>query len=70
VVDLSTMQVARNISLPPAPQEVIVRPDGQAAYVSCDKSRQVAVVSTTDWKVEKLIDAGKSVDGLAWAQSH
>ena len=67
VVDLNTMTVARNVSLPPAPQEVIVRPDGEAAYVSCDKSRQVAAVSTGDWKVEKLIDAGKSADGLAWA---
>jgi DNA-binding beta-propeller fold protein YncE len=70
VIDLSTMQVAHNVSLPPAPQEVIVRPDGGEAYVSCDQSRKVAVVSTADWKVEKLIDAGKSADGLAWAPAH
>lgn len=70
VVDLNTMQVAATVKLPPAPQEVIVRPDGKAAYVSCDRSHQVAVVSIGDWKVEKLIDAGKGADGLAWAQSH
>lgn len=70
VVDLNTMQVAATVKLPPAPQEVIVRPDGKAAYVSCDRSHQVAVVSIGDWKVEKLIDAGKGTDGLAWAPSH
>jgi YVTN family beta-propeller protein len=68
VVDLATMQVARTIPVPPAPQEVIVRPDGQVAYVSCDRSHQVAAISIRDWKVEKLIDAGRGVDGLAWAK--
>ena len=68
VVGLNTMQVAQTIKLPPAPQEVLVRPDGQAAYVSCDRSRQVAAISIGDWKVGKLIDAGKSADGLAWAR--
>lgn len=67
VVDLATMQFARTVKLPPAPQEVIIRPDGKMAYVSCDKSRQVAAVDLSDWKVDKLIDAGKNADGLAWA---
>ncbi|HUI43895.1 MAG TPA: cytochrome D1 domain-containing protein [Terriglobia bacterium] len=68
VVDLSTMQVARTITVPAAPQEVVVRPDGRVAYVSCDRSHQVAAISLADWKVEKLIDAGRGVDGLAWAR--
>lgn len=67
VIDLQSMQVARTISLPRAPQETLVRPDGGKAYVSCDASRQIAVIDTKDWTVEKLIDAGKSADGLAWA---
>jgi DNA-binding beta-propeller fold protein YncE len=70
VVDLGTMQVTTTVKLPPAPQEVVVRPDGGEAYVSCDQSRQVAVISTADWKVEKLVNAGKSADGLAWAPGH
>jgi hypothetical protein len=40
------------------------------AYVSCDQSAKVAAISLSDWKVTKLIDAGKGADGLAWAVAH
>ena len=46
---------------------VVVRPDSREAYVSCDVSGKVAVLNLTNWKVDKLIDAGKGADGLAWA---
>ncbi len=45
----------------------MVRPDGKVAYVSCDSSAKVAVIRTSDWQVDALIDAGKGADGLAWA---
>jgi DNA-binding beta-propeller fold protein YncE len=61
------MKVAHTIDVPAAPQEVLIRPDGKVAYVSCDASRKVAAISTSDWKVERLIDAGAGADGLAWA---
>jgi YVTN family beta-propeller protein len=67
VVDLHAMKVARTIDVPAEPQEVLISPDGRAAYVSCDASKKVAVIRTSDWTVEKLIDAGPSADGLAWA---
>ncbi len=67
VVDLHTLKVARSINVPSAPQEVLVRPDNQVAYVACDVSHKIAVVNLTAWSVEKLIDAGKLADGLAWA---
>jgi DNA-binding beta-propeller fold protein YncE len=67
VVDLGTMKVARTIDVPKIPQEVLIRPDDKTAYVSCDVSGQVAEISLTDWKVNRLIQAGKGVDGLAWA---
>ena len=66
-VDLKTMKVAHVIDLPKIPQEVLVRPDNKVAYVSCDVSHQVAEISLSDWKVTRLIEAGKGVDGLAWA---
>jgi len=69
VIDLKTLEVAHTIDLPKAPQECLVRPDGRAAYVSCDASRKVAVIDVQAWKVDKLIDAGAGVDGLAWAQA-
>ncbi|MCM3871182.1 MAG: hypothetical protein ND895_10890 [Pyrinomonadaceae bacterium] len=69
VVDLYQMKVAHVIEVPSAPQFVLVRPDNQVAYVSCDASHQVAVINLSTWKVDKLIDAGKGADGLAWAAS-
>jgi YVTN family beta-propeller protein len=67
VVDLGTMKLAHTIEVPSTPQEVLVRPDGGAAYVSCDASGKIAVIRISDWTVEKLIDAGRVADGLAWA---
>jgi DNA-binding beta-propeller fold protein YncE len=66
-IDLTTLKVAHIMDVPRAPQEVLVRPDGEEAYVSCDASRQIAVIDVKDWKVKKLIDAGPGADGLAWA---
>jgi DNA-binding beta-propeller fold protein YncE len=67
VVDLTALRVVKTISVPAAPQEVLIRPDGKVAYVSCDHSGQVAAIQIGDWGV-KLIGAGKGVDGLAWAK--
>jgi YVTN family beta-propeller protein len=66
-VDLRTMKVAHTIAVPAAPQEMLVPPDGRVAYVSCDASAKIAEISLDDWKVTRLIDAGKTADGLAWA---
>jgi YVTN family beta-propeller protein len=69
IIDLATMKVAHEIDVPAAPQESLVRPDGQVAYVSCDASKKVVAIRTSDWTVEKMIDAGAGADGLAWAGS-
>ncbi len=66
-IDLNAMTVAHTFDVPPTPQEVVIRPDGGEAYVSCDASGQVAVLNLSAWKVDKLIDAGRGADGLAWA---
>jgi DNA-binding beta-propeller fold protein YncE len=68
VVDLKTMQVARTIAVAKDPQEIIIRPDARVAYVSCENSNQVAAIDLSEWKVDKLIDAGSRADGLAWAR--
>jgi len=69
VVDLASMSVVRSVDVPKSPQEVLVRPDNQVAYVSCHESKKVAAINLQTWKVQ-LIDAGKLADGLAWAQAH
>lgn len=68
IVDLRINKVAHVIDVPAAPQESLVSPDGKTAYVSCDSSHKVAVIRTSDWTVENTINAGKGVDGLAWAR--
>jgi DNA-binding beta-propeller fold protein YncE len=44
-----------------------VTPDGKRAYVSCNYKNQVAEIDLGQWKVSRLIDAGATADGLAWA---
>lgn len=61
------MQVARSVAVGKAPQEVLVRPDGKVAYVSCIGSNQVAEIDLATWRVTRLIATGKGTDGLAWA---
>ena len=67
VLNLQSMKVERLVDVPAAPQEILMRPDGQVAYVSCDRSKQVAAINLSSWKVEKLIDVGTGADGMAWA---
>ncbi len=69
VVDLQALKVARTIDVPKAPQEIVIADDG-TAYVSCNASGKVAAIDTANWKVTKLIDAGKGADGLALAIVH
>jgi DNA-binding beta-propeller fold protein YncE len=67
VVDLESMQVVRRIEVESKPQEVLIRPDGKVAYVSC-ASGKVAAIDLEKWNVQKLIVAGNYPDGLAWAK--
>jgi len=69
VVDLAARKVVHDLQLPRAPQEVLVRPDGAVAYVSCDASAKIGVIDLKEWKVSTLIDVGKNADGLAWAKA-
>jgi YVTN family beta-propeller protein len=68
VVDLKTMKVAHTVDVGDGPSEVVVSADGKKAYVACNFSNQVAVVDLASWKTDKLIEAGKYADGLAWAK--
>ena len=67
VIDLRSDKVVRTIDLPASPSEILMSPDGSTAYVSCTDKQQIAAIRVSDWTVTKLIQAGKRVDGLAWA---
>jgi DNA-binding beta-propeller fold protein YncE len=66
VVDLRSMRVARTVPVGANPQEVLIRPDGKIAYVSCAGAGNVSAVDLTSWHVASIA-AGKFADGLAWA---
>jgi len=66
VVDLKTMQVVRSVDVGAYPQEIVVRPNGKAAYVSCMHADQVTEIDLDTWKT-RTIATGKLTDGLAWA---
>ena len=67
-IDLRTLEVSKVVDVPQSPQEVLIRPDGRVAYVSCSQKRQVAAIDLKDWGVQ-LIEAGPDADGLAWANT-
>lgn len=67
VVDLRTLTVVRTIDVPKTPVEILMRPDGKVAYVSC--GGKVAAIRVADWTVEGLTDAGQGADGMAWAEA-
>lgn len=66
-IDLREMKVTHTITVPARPQEVLIPPGAQTAYVSCDQSGKVAIINIADWTLTKVINAGKTADGLAWA---
>src|SRR5450432_3573350 len=67
VVDFGSMQVSRKIAVEGSPQEILIRPDGKVAYVSCAAGKVVAI-DLGQWSVTSRIVAGKYPDGLAWAK--
>ncbi|ADV82153.1 YncE family protein [Terriglobus saanensis] len=66
IVDLASLKVVKTIPLEEIPTEVIVRPDGKVAYVSC--GHRVAALDTSTWAVQNWIATGNGADGLAWAK--
>ncbi len=66
-VNLATMSVDHLISIGPRPQEVLLRPDGKVAYVSCFGGRQIIAVDTLTWQVTASMDSGDKADGMGWA---
>jgi YVTN family beta-propeller protein len=67
VIDLTTMKVARTISVGNAPQEILIQPDGRLAYVSCAGSGFVTAIDLATWTAVRDIPTAAGADGLAWA---
>jgi DNA-binding beta-propeller fold protein YncE len=65
-IDLATLNVAKTLELPGAPSEILVRPAGGIAFVSCMDSGKIAVVDLRAWQLQEPIVLTAGVDGLAW----
>ena len=59
VVDLTTMQATKSVPVCADPQEVLVRPDGKAAYVANAQSNSVSVVDLKTLKEVTRIPVGQ-----------
>ncbi len=66
VIDAHTLTLVRTIPTGGIPTEIIVRPDGKVAYVSC--GTDVVAIDLARMEVATHIHAGAGADGLAWAR--
>lgn len=70
VVDLLTFAVVRTLDVGKGPVEVLVRPEGRVAYISCSPDAKVAELAIEGevggWRVTRMLSAGVGADGLAW----
>ncbi len=71
MVDLQQMSVVRTVDVGKGPVEVLMRPDGRVAYISCSPDGEVAELAleggVANWHVTRMLRAGAGADGLAWA---
>ena len=65
VLDTSTNQVVKRISIPSGPHGLVVTPDGRYVYASSDGDAVVSVIDTTTDEVVSSIDVGPTPHGLA-----
>ena len=74
VIDLRKFAVVRTLEVGHSPVEVLVRPDGKAAYISCSSDAAVVELAidgeVESWHIARRISAGAGADGLAWAQAN
>ena len=66
-IDLSKMSFAGTLRVAAKPMEILVRPDGEVAYVSCMTAGSVAVIDLKAMRTMKVFPTGPGADGLAWA---
>jgi DNA-binding beta-propeller fold protein YncE len=61
------MRFAGTFDVASKPMEILVRPDGAVAYVSCMTAGSVAEVDLKTMRTTRIFPTGPGADGLAWA---
>ena len=67
VIDLTTSRITNSLDIPPATGELLLRPDGKFAFVSCPQAGVIEVFDVPGNKLLQPIELTPGVDGLAWA---
>ncbi len=62
LIDVRTHTFVRTLRTGGTPTEILIRPDGKVAYVSCDTN--VAVIDLARMEVTGALKAGAGADGL------
>ena len=66
VIDANTRSEKARIKVGRVATGILIRPDGQVAYVACSGENYIAVVDLKTLTVVKTIPTGASPDGMAW----
>lgn len=67
VIDLHNRKLAKSFDAPTALGKVLVRPDGEVAYISFLTAGKIEVLDLKSWQLQPSIDLTPGVDGMAWA---
>ena len=67
VLDASTREVAKRVTVGHGSAGILVQPDGVRAFVACGPDNYVAVIDLQSLEVTGHIQAGGEPDGMAWA---
>jgi YVTN family beta-propeller protein len=70
VIDLASSKVDASFDIPKATGEVLVRPDGKFAFVSCPQAGTIEIFDIAANKLLQPTTLTQGVDGLAWAASN
>jgi DNA-binding beta-propeller fold protein YncE len=66
-IDLHNRKLAKTFDAPTALGKVLIRPDGQVAYISFLTAGKIEVLDLDSWTLKPSIDLTPGVDGMAWA---
>lgn len=66
VIDLQSLKVTRTLKISNGASEILIRPDGEVAYLSGTGAGKIDVLDLHTWDLEKPMELTPGVDGMAW----
>ena len=69
IVDTRTRTVKKRLPVGRMPEGILIRPDGQRAYVAVTGENRIAAIDLQKLEVVQTIATGNGPDGMAWVSS-